>query len=497
MSPSTPQHTRIEPRLLRQMTVRRVLDVLRSAGPSSRADLVRQTGISAPTISKAVASLLETGLVEEGAPGPQSLGRPGKLLSLATQTARVIGIALDGDETQLVGAGLDGSFDEETLSSFSTPSSYEELIDAIAERAAPLIRDDIDTLVIGISTPGLTDRNEQRVLLSPNLASTNGHSPSADLEARLGVPCFAIQESHALCLAEHSLGAARGTRNFAMIDAHVGLGLGVMQDGRLLLGHRGLAGELGHMTVEPEGQLCGCGNRGCLETRATDSALARAIAKRAGRELTISQALTLLDEQYYEYAAQAQRTTTWLSVAMSAVINLFNPAKLFVHSRYLQAREQAFSEAVSMTPPASAGSLERRVHDRTRPRHQTPRRRRRCDPTPLRRTKLVSPDPGACWQHEYRPANPRRPRDQPQSTSTTSAGCAQLPASSPSCAACLAKESIASCRLTGVSSSKSSSLNAPSRPSAAWTGASFSWAASWSPALASTRALARPPASAP
>ncbi len=111
---------------------------------------------------------------------------------------------------------------------------------------------------------------------------TNGQCLGADLAERLGIECILVQEEHALCLAERCFGSARGLDDFAMLDISTGVGLGVMSRGRLLLGRSGFAGEIGHITVDIRGRRCGCGNRGCLETVACDSALAWQVSQKLG-----------------------------------------------------------------------------------------------------------------------------------------------------------------------------------------------------------------------
>lgn len=339
---------RIEPRLLGQMTKRRVVDVLRARGPSSRAEIVRQTGISAPTISKAVGSLLEAGLLEESeVTSSSAVGRPGRPLMLATRTSHVLGVVLDADRIRTVAAGLDGALHAETIAERPTPHSYEELIDAVVDMLAPVLGSDINVQGIGLSTPGLTDQVRQEVVLSPNLRCTNGRSPSADLEARLGVPCWVVRETQALCLAERLQGGARALDDFVMLDAGAGLGLGVVQRGDLLHGHRGLAGELGHMTIEPDGLRCGCGNRGCLETRATDTALLRDASLTLGRALDLDELIRILETPSAErdaIAGDVDRVTTWLAVAIAGAINLFNPRAVFVHARWPRTRPELFDE---------------------------------------------------------------------------------------------------------------------------------------------------------
>lgn len=345
---------RIEPRLLRSLTVRRVLDVLRD-GPASRAEVVRRLGISAPTVSKAVASLVDAGLLDDTGPAePHGIGRPGRRFQLARQSMRVLGIKLDADRTEIVAAGLDGGFIEGSCESFATPADYGAMLSVLERRLTPLIAG-ATTLGIGISAPGLMDRDQQEILLSPNMPMMNGRTPAPDLEQRLGLPCSLFQESHALCLAASAFGNARGTENFVMVDASVGLGVGAMQGGRLILGHRGLAGEIGHVTVEPGGLACGCGNDGCLETRATDAALARLVSERIGREVGIDAMIELVADDPDRFGEEIDLTTTWLSVALAAAVNIFNPAKVLLHSRWLSACPSQLQELICRTRDRALG----------------------------------------------------------------------------------------------------------------------------------------------
>jgi len=339
----------IQPQLLRRMTVRRILAVLQERGPSSRADITRVSGISAPTVSKAVTDLLESGLLEEGEFTEPGLGRPGRLLCLATRSAQVLGVVLDARRCGVWATGLDGRLAPESGREFATPGTYDALVDALAEHAQALMDDAPRTLGIGISTPGLINARKHEVVFSPNLHQTNGRSPARDLSARLGVACELFQETHALCLAERMHGGAKGADDFAMLDISTGLGLGVHSGGQLLEGHSGLAGELGHVTIDPVGRLCGCGNRGCLETVATDSALAFLISQRLGRAVDIEETVRLIRSGKLQATDELNRTCEYLSIALAAVINLFNPAALFVHGRLLDVQEGVFGWVVDLT----------------------------------------------------------------------------------------------------------------------------------------------------
>lgn len=342
--------SRIKPGLLRKMTVRQILECLQENGPLSRADLTRETGISAPTVSKAVVDLLDSGLLEEGDAPDNALGRPGKRLQLASDSARVIGVVLDAEHCRIIAASLDGRIDHERGRTLSTPGNYETLRQQLTHCLKDMLNSSTaTTLGIGISTPGLLDEETQQSLFSPNLQAINHQSLSTDLAAELDVMTVSVQESRALCLAERLYGRARGLDDFALMDITTGLGLGVFSGGELLSGNVGLAGELGHITVDPSGKLCGCGNHGCLETLATDSALVARVSERLNARLSIDELVEQLKSGELHLADEVNHVCEYLAIAMAAAINLFNPSNLFVHGRFLSVSESLLEQVIRMT----------------------------------------------------------------------------------------------------------------------------------------------------
>lgn len=350
----------IRPALLRRMNEQRILAAVEAHGSLSRADVMRQTGISAPTVSKTVASLIEANLLEEGDFRQDGPGRPGKTLRMARRNVQILGIEIGVRHCEIAIAGLDGRIDDSRRRRFGTPGEYSALLARIATEAERMSSHaGIPVIGLGISIPGLFNRREQRTLVSPNLHFLDDRQLSADLADCFGFEVIAIQESHALCLAERTYGMARDMDDFAMIDVSGGLGLGVVQNGGPLEGCRGLAGEYGHVTVNggSGAKTCGCGNLGCLETEATDGALALSVSKRIGEVVTIEEIVSKVRAGSLSIDEELDNAIGYLGIGVAGVINIFNPRAIFLHGRLLDIRDDVFDRVVEQTTRRSLRPL--------------------------------------------------------------------------------------------------------------------------------------------
>lgn len=339
------------PSLLRRLNERMVFDLIRRGGPTSRAELKRLMGVSAPTVSKAVARLLRGGFLEEVGVAPVGgAGRPVVVYRLARQGIQVLGAAIGARHCEVVAAGLDGRPDEQRMLRFNTPKTYPALIAALARCVRELAATpNMTTLGLGVSVPGEYDVPRQRVLLSPNVPILNGQSPATDLRGRLTMEVAVIHDITGSCLAERQYGEARDLTDFVYIGIYEGFGASIVSGGRLLEGQRGMAGELGHVTVELNGERCGCGNSGCLETVATDTAFAREASARLGRTLEVREAAKLARDGDPTARAALDRTLTYLSVGLAAAINIFNPQAIFIASRILEEDVDALDRLRTLT----------------------------------------------------------------------------------------------------------------------------------------------------
>ena len=155
----------------------------------------------------------------------------------------------------------------------TNPSDPQAIIDTVVDMVAELDGDHV-ARAVGVAAAAFLDRTRDRVYFAPNIAWSD--FPLQDvLEQRLLRPVTLENDANAAGWAEFQFGAAKHAHSMVMLTMGTGVGGAIVEDGRLLIGGFGAAGELGHIIIEPNGLLCGCGNRGCLEQYASGTALMR------------------------------------------------------------------------------------------------------------------------------------------------------------------------------------------------------------------------------
>jgi glucokinase len=178
---------------------------------------------------------------------------------------------------------------------------------------------------VGIGVPGFIDMDLGVIVGSANLPGFQGLPVRDEIQRRLGIPILLENDANAAALGEMWIGAGKNVKDLILLTLGTGIGGGIVIDGKVMHGAHGMAGEFGHMTVIPEGNPCGCGNRGCLEKHASASAIAAmASLMHFGREVT--------SEQVYELALQGNERAKMvfasmgraLGIAIANLINIFN-----------------------------------------------------------------------------------------------------------------------------------------------------------------------------
>jgi predicted NBD/HSP70 family sugar kinase len=260
-------------------------------GPASRADLARSTGLTRVTTSDLIGELVADGLVEElGAPAESRVGKPPTLVGLAADSTHIVGIDLSAND-RMTGAVINllGQVQAraEVAIDGATGADAVELVHRLA--AELIAMTDRPVLGIGVGSPGVVDA-AGTVIDAPNLAWADT-ALSASLAQAFDLPVFVANDANTAVLGEHTFGET-GTGGLMVLRIGTGVGAGLVLEGSLLHGHRGAAGEIGHVVVDPDGERCACGRTGCLETILAVPRLRKALTEENAEEV-----LTRVGEQ--------------------------------------------------------------------------------------------------------------------------------------------------------------------------------------------------------
>jgi len=266
----------------RDINRRIVLNLIRKHQPVSRADLSRHSGLQRSTVSAIAEDLIAERWVTEGAVGHLPRGRKPTFLHLNGDRAGIIGVNIRPTRTTIALAALDTRF--LTQESIVTGGDPKRFVDELTQRICSLMEahSEMSYEGIGISLPGRVDLSTNRLVFAPNLGwdSVDLKGP---LERATGLSVELENAANACALAEFWNGRhSESVRNLIAVTISEGVGIGMILNGQLVRGATGLAGEFGHVTIQEGGPLCKCGNYGCWEMCASNSAAIRYYAEAVG-----------------------------------------------------------------------------------------------------------------------------------------------------------------------------------------------------------------------
>ncbi|MCX5731150.1 MAG: ROK family transcriptional regulator [Deltaproteobacteria bacterium] len=320
-----------------------VLQLLWQERQISRAEIARRSGLSRSTVSEIVGDLLKTRLVAEVGDGPSQGGRRPIVLQFQDDAYAVLGIDMGAGHISVALANLRGQLIAWEHRSHPVRTDPEGTVSCMKELSEACLRQwkgGTERLVgIGIAVPSPVDpRNPDRVS-DVVMPAWQGHNVGESLRKRFRLPVFVDNDANLAALAEHWWGAGRGIDDFTYVKVATGVGAGHMIRGQIYRGAHGIAGEIGHLAIDPQGELCMCGLRGCLATRVGSRALvARASAlllenpgsALAGREVTIGSiedAALGGDRLALQVVGEA---ADYLGIAVAGMLNLMNPARVII-----------------------------------------------------------------------------------------------------------------------------------------------------------------------
>ncbi|MFE1313822.1 ROK family protein [Streptomyces sp. NPDC058755] len=348
-----------------------VFTTVLSHGPLTRLEAGRRAGLSPAAVTKAVRPLLEAGYLVEGADDEArpALGRPASLVRVNGERALFIGVKVTGDELIAVltdlccrirlarRVPLPDRATRKVLASIA--DLVQELLGHAAESGAPVHG-------LGIAVSGDVDRAEGVVRYSPFLEWRD--VPLAELAGMTsGLPVTVDNDVRALTVAEQWFGAGAGLSDFAVVTVGAGIGCGLVVHGQVVAGAHGVAGEIGHIVIDPAGAPCHCGNRGCVEAIAGDAAIVARIREVTGRQVRDSAEAVALAHQGVPGAREVYaRAGEAIGRGIATVANLLGPERVIISGEGLAAYD-LFAEQIREAFTAAAFGSAAQCDVQTRP----------------------------------------------------------------------------------------------------------------------------------
>ena len=317
-----------------------ILDLIRSSGVVSRTELVDRSGLTGASITRIVRQLLDDGLITEIGLGESTGGKRRTLLQLNPAARTAVGVELDFDQITYVATDLGGRVVARHSSKGTGTKSPYEVTQRIGEEITTLLnsaRLDSERMVgIGIAIRGRRGSRD-RHWSNPKATDWEHFALEETLGAATGKPVVVENDSTCAAIGEYWVGRLPSTEDFATVYMTEGFGLGLVIKGNIYRGASANAGEIGHITVDPNGPVCTCGRRGCLhamggmerivELALQDEGLAADLGLRAtrrtirGNYVKIARAAAAGDNRAYQLIRQS---ADYLGSTLVSIINLLD-----------------------------------------------------------------------------------------------------------------------------------------------------------------------------
>jgi predicted NBD/HSP70 family sugar kinase len=329
---------------IRRRNLSRALGEIHLRGPLSRSELALGLRVNRSTVASLIGELVARGLVSERPRKPvtQPLpGRPSPVVEICRQGPAALAIELSTDWIRAAVIGLGAWVAVSIKREYGLASSTPELAVDEAYDLVQMLFKELGqaprVVSIGVSAPGAVRAQDGHVYLAPNLGWQDVPL-GALVRARFAdfrVPVFVGNDANLAASAEYVRGSGTGTENYICLWGEGGIGAGVVVGGRALSGAAGYAGEVGHMTMDANGDLCRCGSHGCWEGVVGEEALLR----RSGRNPSdgskaVAELLSAAAEGETRALGAMEESGRWLGIGIAGLVNVFNPSRVALGGLY-------------------------------------------------------------------------------------------------------------------------------------------------------------------
>lgn len=311
-----------------------ILNKIRISEPISRAQIAKETSLTPPTVSSIVKELIEQGLVRESELGHSNGGRKPTLLHINTNSMFVIGVDAGPERVECILTDLTGKIYEKTITLLLKPLTKEGFLTTLKAGIEKVLQqssiDKEKIIGIGIAMHGVVDIETGTSIVAPILNLR--HIPIKDyLESEFHLLVKVENDARAMALGESWFGGIEDAESTVAVNIGRGVGAGLVINGKLYHGADGIAGEFGHMTIDINGNVCECGNRGCLQSIVSGEAIAergRTYLNVPAGELTGRDIFELAEKGNEVCISLLQDTGRIIGIGLTNLIHLINPSKI-------------------------------------------------------------------------------------------------------------------------------------------------------------------------
>lgn len=322
-----------------------VLQALRIYGALSRIELTRKLNLSRAAVSASISDLIDCNLIAETADKRSTGGRPATPLTLVPESHLILGADFDNRLWTLGAFDLAGN-PQKIVKIPVNDTSLDTVINALISQLDSFIKDlgKSPLKILGLGMPGLVDSNDGLILSAADIGWSNVDFRKL-VHEKTGLPVVIINRHRARGIAECRFGSAQKFRQVIYVGIGTGIAAGFFEDRMLITGSMGGAGELGHVTMMPDGPICPCGNHGCLQMLSSGPAMEQEarFLLRQGEISTLVQSpaydIQLIKAEDICAAAEAgdrlaikvvSKAAMYLGIALSNLVNLLNPEAIIL-----------------------------------------------------------------------------------------------------------------------------------------------------------------------
>jgi len=344
---------------VKEINTKNILDIIRRHGPISRIEIAEITGLTPATVTNITSELIDSNLIIEGESGDSSGGRRPIMLRMRSDYYRVIGVYIGSRKIRIITSDLLANIKHKKEIKYEDEKVSVEYIKEILDKElVPIIKKyevkNKKIVGIGVGIHGIVDNKRGVSIVAPNLGWENVNIAKL-LYDSYGIPVFIDNNTRTMALGENWFGSGKNASSFFCLNIEYGVGGSFFINDKPVNGISFGAGEIGHTTVDINGKMCSCGNRGCLETVASVKALLKQAYEKYPENKTskiyngkeIHSINDINPEDLYEAAKQGDELAIELvkkmgeniGIGIANIINILNPELVIINGEIISTGE--------------------------------------------------------------------------------------------------------------------------------------------------------------